>query len=56
MKRKYQIPMVSLINLRTESMLALSYTEIPIEPDTPGTPAAREEHPHHGNNVWNKEW
>ena len=55
MKNKYLIPKCVALSLQADKLMAMSTDKLPIDPETPGIPAAREDN---GSNasVWNTEW
>ena len=52
MKKAYIIPSVEMIAINAQSMLATSISEVPIDPNNPGTPAAQKK----DERFWNSEW
>ena len=52
MKKAYIVPNLELISIESQSMLAASIGEVPIDPNNPGTPAAQKKEEH----FWSYEW
>ena len=52
MKKAYIAPSVDSISIESQSMLATSIGEVPIDPNNPGTPAAQKKDEH----FWSYEW
>jgi hypothetical protein len=52
MKKAYIAPSVDSISIESQSMLATSIGEVPIDPNNPGTPAAQKK----DEDFWNSEW
>ena len=52
MKKTYIAPSVDSISIESQSMLATSIGEVPIDPNNPGTPAAQKK----DEDFWSYEW
>ena len=52
MKKTYFAPSVESISIESQSMLAASIGEVPIDPNNPGTPAAQKK----DEDFWSYEW
>jgi hypothetical protein len=52
MKKTYFAPSVESILIESQSMLAASVGEVPIDPDNPATPAVQKK----DEDFWNYEW
>ena len=54
-KNVYIAPRCESIEIMCDQLMAISTDQIPVDPDTPAIPAARDEH-WRQNNVWDKTW
>lgn len=56
MRQKYLCPNVRIVELRVESLLAASYSEVPVKPNVPAVPASYEEEPSSESSNWEHKW
>jgi hypothetical protein len=54
-KNSYIVPQCDMVNVQPCLLMAASIDSIPVDPDTPAIPAAREEHDSR-KNIWENEW
>ena len=54
-KCSYTAPKCVAMDLQAEKLVAISVDKLPVDPDTPGIPAAREDNSHNSS-VWENEW
>ena len=54
-KSSYIVPQCDVVSVQPCVLMAASTDSIPVDPDTPAIPAAREEHRSY-KNVWENEW
>lgn len=54
-KSSYTAPKCIALDVHADKLMAISVDKLPVDPETPGIPAAREDN---GSNasVWNTEW
>lgn len=54
-KKSYIVPQCDMVNVQPCLLMAASIDSIPVDPDTPAIPAAREDHDSR-KNIWENEW
>ena len=54
-KNIYIAPQCESVEIMIGQLMAISTDQLPVDPDTPATPAARDEH-RDQNNIWDNVW
>ena len=54
-KSRYTVPKCVALDVQADKLMAISVDKLPVDPETPGIPAAREERDSNAS-VWGQEW